>query len=111
MLIKTAGAARYDDVISPAALVLAGVIATAAPPWASQGLCAQTDPDLFFSDSASQTAQAKAICRRCPVHDACLNHALEAKEDSGVWGGLDRDERRRLLRRRKTARPQRTGAA
>ena len=110
-VIRTAGTARHSDTISPAALVLAQVIATAAPSWAAQALCAETDPDLFYSDSASQTAQAKATCRRCPVNDTCLSHALETKEDFGVWGGLDRDERRRLLRRRRDARPQRTGAA
>ena len=109
-VIRTVGTACRSDTASPAVLVLAQVIATAAPPWASQALCAQTDPDLFFSDSASQTAQAKATCRRCPVRDDCLTHALETREDFGVWGGLDRDERRHLLRRRRDARP-RTGAA
>jgi hypothetical protein len=82
-VIRTVGTACRSDTASPAVLVLAQVIATAAPPWASQALCAQTDPDLFFSDSASQTAQAKATCRRCPV--------LRVTEDAdeGGAGGAD----------------------
>jgi WhiB family redox-sensing transcriptional regulator len=28
-----------------------------------------------------------------PVRDACLNWALRNNEDSGVWGGLTREER------------------
>jgi WhiB family redox-sensing transcriptional regulator len=103
-------APRHPDNIVPAALVLAWIIATAAQPWASQALCAQTDPDLFFSESLSQIAQAKAVCRRFEVLEECRSHALETKQDFGVWGGLDRDERRRLLRRRAT-RPHTKGAA
>jgi WhiB family redox-sensing transcriptional regulator len=104
------GIPRHGDNISPAALVLARFIATAVQPWTGHALCAQTDPDLFFSDSAGQIEQAKAICSRCMVRDECLAHALETREDFGVWGGLDHDERRRLLRR-KAARPQGTGTA
>ena len=109
-VIRTAGIPRCTGSISPAALVLTGFIAAATQPWVRQAVCTQTDPDLFFSDSASQIKQAKAICRRCPVREECLSHALETREEFGVWGGLDRDERRRL-RRRGTAQPHGTGAA
>jgi hypothetical protein len=111
-VIRAARVPRYGGSTRPAALVLAGFIATASQPWMRQALCAQTDPDLFFSDSASQIEQAKAICRQCPVREDCLSQALQNKEEFGVWGGLDRDERRRLLRRgRRAATPSSTGAA
>lgn len=98
-LIKSVGTPRLPATISPAALVLAGIIAAATHPWASQALCAQTDPYLFYSDSPDAMAQAKVICLRCLVRNECLTHAIKAREDFGVWGGLDRDERRQLLRR------------
>lgn len=47
-----------------------------------------------------QTDEAKAVCRRCPVIDACLSWSLEHREDTGIWGGLDEDERRRMHRRK-----------
>jgi WhiB family transcriptional regulator, redox-sensing transcriptional regulator len=79
-------------------VVLARVIATAAQPWTGQALCAQADPDAFFSDSTRQTALAKAICSRCPVRQPCLTFALDTEEESGVWGGLDSRERQMLRR-------------
>jgi WhiB family redox-sensing transcriptional regulator len=85
--------------VSPAAPVLAKLIGGATHTWASRALCAQTDPELFYSDSPAQIAQAKDVCRRCPVQHECLAHALATEEDWGVWGGLDRDERRQILRR------------
>jgi hypothetical protein len=42
---------------------------------------------LFFSEEIPDIAQAKSICRTCPLQDACLQGALERREPSGVWGG------------------------
>ena len=42
-------------------------------------------------------AAAKAICRRCPAINECLEHALRVREPYGVWGGLSEDERAYLL--------------
>jgi len=97
-LVKTTGAPSYATIISPEAVILARVIAATTLSWGSQALCAQTDPEMFFSDSLELIAQAKGVCRRCPVQGECLSHALTSREDAGVWGGLDRDERRQLLR-------------
>lgn len=44
--------------------------------------------------------QAKAVCARCPVIDACGAHALSVKEAYGVWGGLTEHERQAMLNRR-----------
>lgn len=42
---------------------------------------------LFFSDQLDEIARARAICRDCPVMEACLEGALERQEPWGVWGG------------------------
>ncbi|HSX33305.1 MAG TPA: WhiB family transcriptional regulator [Candidatus Saccharimonadales bacterium] len=72
--------------------------------WLTEGICKDEDPDLFFpigndGPALLQTAQAKAVCRRCPVKDECLQWALETGQDDGVWGALSKDERRRLRTR------------
>ncbi|MFD9834466.1 WhiB family transcriptional regulator [[Kitasatospora] papulosa] len=59
------------------------------------------DPEDWFPAGSGLTAQqqandAKNVCYRCPVMDACLRWALENREDTGVWGGLSEAERRRL---------------
>lgn len=43
---------------------------------------------LFFSDDDVDIARAKAICRRCPLADSCLDGALDRNEAYGVWGGV-----------------------
>jgi WhiB family redox-sensing transcriptional regulator len=72
--------------------------------WRHRALCRDEDPELFFPIGTSgpavvQIEQAKAVCRRCPVVQSCLDWALRAGQDSGVWGGLSEDERRALKRR------------
>lgn len=66
--------------------------------------CADEDPELFFpiGDSGPallQEGEAKAVCRRCPLIERCLQGALERNESDGVWGGLSEKERRSLKRR------------
>lgn len=73
--------------------------------WRHQAACRQEDPDLFFpvgtgGPALLQVEKAKAVCRRCPVLDTCLDWALEAGQDAGVCGGLTEDERRAAKRRR-----------
>jgi hypothetical protein len=56
-----------------------------------EGVCGKAgDPELFFDDDSAVVA--KLICGRCPVVDACLEHAL-AHEAYGVWGGRTAAER------------------
>ena len=71
--------------------------------WRDLAACRYTDPALFFPVGSTGTAidriaAAKAVCASCPVRDACLQFALETKQEDGVWGGTDEDERRRLRR-------------
>jgi WhiB family redox-sensing transcriptional regulator len=72
--------------------------------WRHRALCRDEDPELFFPIGTTgpalvQIEQAKAVCRRCPAVEACLDWALSSGQDSGVWGGLSEDERRALKRR------------
>ena len=71
--------------------------------WAELAACQDEDPELFFPISqvgpgAQQSAQAKAVCARCPVRADCLRYALDNGLDHGVFGGTTADERRRLVR-------------
>ena len=67
-----------------------------SPGWWFAGLCAQTDPEVFFPEKGGSVREAKAVCAGCPVRAQCLEHALAHDERFGVWGGTSEPERRRL---------------
>jgi WhiB family redox-sensing transcriptional regulator len=78
--------------------------------WLSDAACRDVDPELFFPVGATgpavvQARRAKAVCRRCPVIQECGEWALGNREITGVWGGMDDEERRaeRTARRRAAA--------
>ncbi|TML37927.1 MAG: WhiB family transcriptional regulator [Actinobacteria bacterium] len=72
--------------------------------WRNRAACRGVDPDVFYPVSDEETEVAKAICAQCPVREACLEYALANRERDGVWGGATERERRRMIRqRRKTA--------
>jgi hypothetical protein len=54
--------------------------------------------------------QAKAVCASCPVWRPCLVYALTTRQEFGIWGGWDENERR-LLHRQWRARRRRPGPA
>ena len=67
-------------------------------------------PELFFpvgsvGPALAQIAEAKAVCTRCPVREACLRFALSTGQGYGIWGGLTEDERRNLRRRQRLPGP------
>ncbi|MET8682055.1 WhiB family transcriptional regulator [Streptomyces sp. NPDC004647] len=77
--------------------------------WRQSAACRNEDPELFFPIGTSgpailQEQEAKTVCERCPVTEQCLEWALENNQDSGVWGGLDENERRTIRRRNAKAR-------
>ncbi|MDT0382587.1 WhiB family transcriptional regulator [Streptomyces sp. DSM 42041] len=51
---------------------------------------------LFFPKPRDRAAivQARALCARCPVREACFNYALDNGLREGIWGGLTEAERR-----------------
>jgi WhiB family redox-sensing transcriptional regulator len=72
--------------------------------WRHRAACRDEDPELFHPVGSSgpallQIAEAKTVCRRCPVVSLCLTEALGMKDCSGVWGGMSEDERDALKRR------------
>ncbi|MEU1789136.1 WhiB family transcriptional regulator [Streptomyces sparsogenes] len=79
-----------------------GALSTVAPE-RPRAACASEDPELFFpigntGPALLQIEEAKAVCRRCPLMESCLEGALERNE-LGVWGGTDEDDRRHMKRR------------
>ncbi len=77
--------------------------------WLNKARCLNADPELFFpvgntGPALEQIEQAKTICRQCDVSAQCLECAIKATQDTGVWGGLSEDERRSLKRRYARAR-------
>ena len=80
-----------------------GLLGLGAPDgteWMRHGLCAQTDPEVFFPDKGESARPPKSVCAVCPVRSECLEYALERNERFGVWGGLSERERRRVRAQR-----------
>jgi WhiB family redox-sensing transcriptional regulator len=58
------------------------------------------DPEWFFPHLAGasgkrQLKNAKRTCAKCPVRDACWDHARDDWNLVGVWGGHYRSQRGR----------------
>jgi WhiB family redox-sensing transcriptional regulator len=64
------------------------------------GRCAETDPEAFFPEKGGSATDAKKVCARCEVQQACLEWALTTDERYGVWGGHSERERRKLKKKR-----------
>ncbi len=72
--------------------------------WRDRAACRGEDPELFFpvgigGPALLQIAEAKRVCRGCPVVSECLVTAL-AVGDGGVRGGLSESEREAVSRAR-----------
>jgi WhiB family redox-sensing transcriptional regulator len=72
--------------------------------WQRYAACLDHDPELFFpigeaGPARSQLDEAKAVCAGCPVRCLCLEWALLAGINYGVWGGMSETERLALKRR------------
>lgn len=71
--------------------------------WRDDAACLTEDPDLFFPSGTTgdavlvQNAKAKRVCAHCPVVDDCREWSLRTMQQYGVWGGLDENQRRRIL--------------
>lgn len=72
--------------------------------WQNDARCSEVSPELFFLDQGASSANAKQICKGCPVRVACLEYALaDTSIQDGIWGGLTTNERARLQSRRRSA--------
>lgn len=87
-------------------------LAASGQGWQFEAACRGEDSALFFApgyferreEKAAREVRAKAICARCPVRGECLEFALRVREAHGVWGGLNEQERRQVLRQRRALR-------
>ena len=58
------------------------------PGWRDKAACLAEDPDLFYPDTPAQLAQARRVCRGCPVRADCVRDALRVGDQWAVRGGL-----------------------
>ena len=91
------------DPATPGALHLAVEASYDRASWRESAACRRADPELFFPIGTTGTAvaeiqRAKAVCASCPVRQPCLTFALATRQEFGIWGGYDEDERRVLHR-------------
>ena len=67
------------------------------------GRCVSSSLDFFSEDEAVQ-AECVALCRTCPVQEACAEMAFEAETYDrytfGVFGGLTAAERGSMTNKR-----------
>ncbi|ROZ98278.1 WhiB family transcriptional regulator [Gordonia sp. OPL2] len=75
--------------------------------WRQQARCGEESAHLFIVDNRESKNQrthrealAKVLCRSCPVSSRCLEYAIGAGEEQGIWGGLGVAEREALVRAR-----------
>jgi WhiB family transcriptional regulator, redox-sensing transcriptional regulator len=64
--------------------------------WRERAACLEAPTDLFFPDVGKTPHEARAYCARCEVTAECVAFAIETNSESGIWGGLSRDQRRRI---------------
>ena len=69
--------------------------------WMAEGNCRLHPPATFFPSDGVGVDRARKICKDCPVVGMCLEYALDARIDHGVWGACSERERRRILKRRR----------
>jgi WhiB family redox-sensing transcriptional regulator len=69
--------------------------------WQEHAACRAIPVELFFPHVEQESDDAKAVCMECTVREPCLEFAIEASERFGVWGGLDPQERRSVVTKRR----------
>lgn len=73
------------------------------PRWIDRAACRGVDPNLMVPEKSDLGAiqTAKEICATCPVKTECRDYGLEMHRQvdlDGVFGGLSKIERLRILR-------------
>ncbi len=61
--------------------------------WIERAACRDMPVDMFMPHGKGQeaikhTAEAKAVCRGCPVKWECLQYAVDNFERIGIYGGI-----------------------
>lgn len=83
------------------------------PAWIDRAACRGVDPNLMVPEKSDLGAiqTAKEICATCPVKQECRDYGLEVHRQSdldGVFGGLSKIERLRILRKENLPRRRQT---
>jgi WhiB family transcriptional regulator, redox-sensing transcriptional regulator len=98
------GALNGDLPSAGAKLRRTSVVSVKEIVWRELGACRGLEAAMFYPDDDDLALEAKSVCAGCDVRIACLEHALQAREKAGIWGGATERERRRMIRqRRRTA--------
>jgi WhiB family redox-sensing transcriptional regulator len=68
-----------------------------------ESLPCRDNPDFFFPEDYFEPRAkiltervAKMLCSECPLNKLCLDYAVAAQEDYGIWGGTNARERREI---------------
>jgi len=71
--------------------------------WRDLAACREVDPELFFPPTGDTQAgaDAKEVCGGCDVRERCLEWALAANVEHGIWAGLTYHERKALRAERR----------
>lgn len=71
-----------------------------APFFDGSQICAQTDPELFFpethSNSRLQIAMARRLCASCEFKEPCLEYAVKNSTVLGIWAGTTESQRDKI---------------
>jgi len=69
--------------------------------WVRAAACRDTDPEDWFPLQGERNVPRwlRDLCGGCPVRRDCLEEALD-HHDTGIWGGLNPQQRNRLRRGR-----------
>ena len=67
------------------------------------GHCRLVAQETMFPTDSTGVARAQRVCATCPVKVRCLEYALAARIEHGVWGGTSSRQRSRINRDRRTA--------
>ncbi|MFG2617763.1 WhiB family transcriptional regulator [Streptomyces sp. NPDC048507] len=92
MIVKSSNPHRAPNTAQP------------ARDWTADALCRGINaPEVFFPKGAGASdpqhiGRVKALCNPCPVRMTCALTALRNRCDWGIWGALDENQRRRILR-------------
>lgn len=55
--------------------------------------------NMFYNErNRTQVISAKRLCSKCNVQAKCLDYALKAPHDNGIWGGTTPRERSKIRR-------------
>lgn len=85
--------------------------------WRDDAACRYSDPEAWFPDSGVHEPATRICMDRCPIREACLEHAMthEGSADQrgrwGIFGGLNATQRYRLYLDRVNARKRAERAA